>query len=118
MIVQFFRTIFISYVSHRFCLNRRILWSVAQESKRTFETRIFDKWDSGAGTDLLRFIQKIDNVNYVAAVGTPAYLAKYEDDDRDAVVSAELGLIAARLSRRPSESSDLQATVDLTVGLI
>ena len=93
---------FISYAWGDEAYEKWVL-ELAKDLRKADVEVVFDQWDSHAGDDLMRFIQRIDKENYVAAVGTPAYLEKYEDEDRDAIVSAELGLIAARLSRRPSE---------------
>ena len=64
---------------------------------------IFDRWDSGPGKDLNRFIQRIDEADFVAAVGTAAYLKKYKADDQGAVVAAELGMITTRLGGKRSQ---------------
>jgi hypothetical protein len=58
-----------------------------------------DKWHCRPGADLAKFIQQITPSDFICAIGTPGYLQKYENTEREAVVAAELNLINARLMR-------------------
>jgi hypothetical protein len=58
---------------------------------------ILDRKDnSRVGSSVARFIERIQNVDFVAVVGTPAYKTKYENPD-GSVVAAEGDLINQRL---------------------
>jgi hypothetical protein len=62
---------------------------------------LLDRWHSPPGSDLGRYMDQIMKSNFVAVVGTPQLLKKYETQASDPVVAAELRLINVRL-REPS----------------
>ena len=93
---------FISYAWGAAKLEKWVL-ELAKDLRAADIDVIFDKWDSGPGKDLNRFIQRIDEADFVAAVGTAAYLKKYKADDQGAVVAAELGMITTRLGGKRSQ---------------
>ena len=76
---------------------------LAKDLRKADVELIFDHWDSGPAKDLNRFIQQIAKADFVAAVGTPAYLTKYEDEDAGRVVAAELSMFTTRLCGTRSE---------------
>jgi small GTP-binding protein len=61
---------------------------------------LLDRWDSPPGSDLGRYIDRILNSDFVIVIGTPDLQRKYEADNIDPVVAAELELIALRLRQR------------------
>ena len=62
---------------------------------------LLDRWHSPPGADLGRYMDQIMKCDFVAVVGTPQLLNKYETRATDPVVAAELRLINVRL-REPS----------------
>ncbi len=68
---------------------------------------ILDRWHNTPGTDIDRFIERIEGSDFICAVGTPAYRLKDQAQDADAVVQAELGLIKSRRMQR----DDIRRTV-------
>ena len=62
---------------------------------------LLDRWHSPPGSDLGRYMDQIMKCDFVAVVGTPQLLKKYESQASDPVVAAELRLINVRL-REPS----------------
>ena len=93
---------FISYAWGR-AKNKKWALELAIDLRKADVELIFDQWDSGAGKDLNRFIQRIADTDFVAAVGTPAYLKKYKAEDQAPVVAAELTMINTRLAGKRSQ---------------
>jgi hypothetical protein len=60
---------------------------------------IFDRWHNTPGTDIVRFIERIADADFICAVGTPAYRRRDQTQDTDPVVQAELGLIKSRIMK-------------------
>ena len=61
---------------------------------------LLDQWDNAAiGTSLPRFISRIEQSDFILAVGTPTYHQKYENEVslQGSVVAAEVDLIHRRL---------------------
>ena len=60
---------------------------------------VLDRWDAQIGTDIGRFIARIEKIDRIAMVGTPLYRHKYENKDTSTgyVVAAEVDLINNRL---------------------
>ena len=83
--------------------NEKWALELAKDLRKADVEVIFDRWDSGPGKDLNRFIQRIAKAEFVAAIGTPAYLTKYEAEDVGPVVAAELSMITTRLRGKSSE---------------
>jgi hypothetical protein len=61
---------------------------------------VFDRWHNIPGHSILKFIEKIEVVDFTLAVGTKSYLNKYKCESGDAVVDAELRMIGTRLRKR------------------
>ncbi len=93
---------FISYAWGTAKLEKWVL-ELAKDLRAADIDVIFDRWASGPGKDINRFIQRIDEADFVAAVGTAAYLKKYKAEDQGAVVAAELGMITTRLGGKRSQ---------------
>jgi hypothetical protein len=64
---------------------------------------VFDRWHNIPGSSIAKFIDKISQVDFVVAIGSPEYLRKYVDATSDSVVEAELRLIETRLRKRATE---------------
>jgi small GTP-binding protein len=68
---------------------------------------VLDRKDNlEVGANVARFISRIEECDFVVAVGTPLYRAKYENEVSDAgsVVAAEVNLISLRLTRTNREA--------------
>ena len=61
---------------------------------------ILDRWHNTPGSSILKFIERINSSDFVIAVGTRKYLEKYQTEDADPVVDAELRLIGTLLRKR------------------
>ena len=66
---------------------------------------IFDRWHNTPGTSITKFVEQIEMAQFVVAVGTPQYLAKYKTKKKDPVVHAEIKLINTRLRKLSEEES-------------
>ncbi|HMN14170.1 MAG TPA: TIR domain-containing protein [Bellilinea sp.] len=64
---------------------------------------IFDRWHNPPGSSISKFIDRIDKSDFVIAIGTPDYLRKYDDENSDPVVDAEIRLINTKLRKRTPE---------------
>ena len=65
---------------------------------------LFDRDENSAiGSSIGRFVDSLGTRDYVIVVGTPAYLAKYENRAQASVVAAEMDLIFNRLLARESD---------------
>ena len=60
----------------------------------------FDRWHNTPGTSITRFIEGIENSDFICPVGTPEYKLKDAAEESDPVVQAELRLIKTRLRKR------------------
>ena len=78
---------------------------LAKDLRKADVDVIFDLWHNTPGTMITEFIQLIESAQFVAAVGTPRYLAKYETEDEDPVVAAEIRLINIRLRKKSKQKS-------------
>jgi hypothetical protein len=60
---------------------------------------VLDRWDAQIGTDIGRFIARIEKIDRIVIVGTPLYRHKYENKDANTgyVVASEVDLINNRL---------------------
>ncbi|KAA3643201.1 MAG: TIR domain-containing protein [Chloroflexi bacterium] len=63
---------------------------------------LLDRWHSIPGSNLDLYIERILSSDYVLPVGTPELLKKYESEETDPVLAAELKLINLRV-RQPNE---------------
>jgi Ras family/TIR domain/WD domain, G-beta repeat len=73
---------------------------LAADLRKAGLTVILDQWAGAAvGTDLARFVSRIEECDKVVVVGTPPYRQKYENkvSPRGSVVAAEVTLISKRL---------------------
>ncbi len=86
--------------------HERWVLTLARDLQKSDVEAVFDKWHCPPGSDRHRFVQRIVETDYVAAVGTPLYLEKYNGADR--VVEAEITLmIDDRLMKRSRRASVL-----------
>src|SRR5207253_1528503 len=58
---------------------------------------VLDRWHCPPGSNLNRYIERIDASEYVVVVGTPGLRHKYQSTTADSVVAAEINLINNRL---------------------
>ncbi len=73
---------------------------LADDLRKSDFSVVLDQWDSAAiGTSLTRFISRIEECDFILAVGTPAYRQKYENmvSPHGSVVAAEVDLMSRRL---------------------
>jgi len=73
---------------------------LADDLRKSDFSVVLDQWDSAAiGTSLTRFISRIEECDFILAVGTPAYRQKYENmvSPHGSVVAAEIDLMSRRL---------------------
>ena len=87
---------------------------LAKDLRKADVDMILDRWHGTPGTNLNRFIERIDAADFVVAVGTPLYLAKYQKKETDAVVAAEIKLINDRLCNASEEESARPLLLDGT----
>lgn len=64
---------------------------------------LLDQWHNPPGASIVKFTERISSVDFVLAIGTPAYRKKYETEEGGHVVDAELRLIGTRLRKRREE---------------
>jgi GTPase SAR1 family protein len=92
---------FISY-AHGDREQERWIASFATDLKNAAINVVFDAWDNPAiGVSIARFISRIDEVDFVIAVGTIAYRLKYDDELKPpagSILAAEIDLINLRLT--------------------
>jgi small GTP-binding protein len=76
---------------------------------------VLDRWENQIGTNVARFIERIEKSDRVVTVGTPLYRRKYENKDTTTgyVVAAEVDLINNRLlGAEPQKQSVLPLLLD------
>ena len=95
---------FISYAWGESSHEKWVL-QLAKDLRNADVDMILDRWHGTPGKNLNRFIERIDAADFVVAVGTPLYLAKYQKKEADAVVAAEIKLINDRLCNASEEES-------------
>ena len=66
---------------------------------------MLDRWDSPPGSNLDLYIERILSSDFVIPVGTPELRQKYDTQESDPVVAAELRLINLRV-RKTTEYGD------------
>lgn len=91
---------FISYARGDQGQERWIERSLATDLRNAGIAVVFDRWHNTPGTNISRFIEQIDRVDFVVMVGTPRLREKYDSKTSDPVVAAELELISMRLMKR------------------
>ncbi len=83
---------------------------LADDLRKADLTVVLDQWDSAAfGTILTRFISRIDECDFILAVGTPAYRQKYENkvSPHGSVVAAEIDLMSRRLLATEAQKTSI-----------
>ena len=78
---------------------------LAKDLRKADVDMIFDRWHNTPGTSITKFIEEIESAQFVVAVGTAQYLAKYKTKKKDPVVAAEIKLINTRLRKLSEEES-------------
>ena len=61
---------------------------------------IFDRWHNRPGSSITRFIELIPAADFVVMIGTTRLRQKYDTQDADPIVAAELKLINTKLRKR------------------
>ncbi len=95
---------FISYAWGEPSHERWVL-QLAKDLRNADVDVIFDRWHNTPGTSITKFVEQIEMAQFVVAVGTPQYLAKYKTKKKDPVVAAEIKLINTRLRKLSQEES-------------
>ena len=95
---------FISYAWGETSHEKWVL-QLARDLRKAGLDVILDRWHSTPGKNLNRFVDRIDAADFVVAVGTPLYLAKYQTKQTKRVVAAEIKLINDRLCDASEEES-------------
>ena len=95
---------FISYAWGESSHERWVL-QLARDLRKADVDMILDRWHGTPGKNLNRFIERIDAADFVVAVGTPLYLAKYQTKQTKRVVAAEIKLVNDRLCDASEEES-------------
>lgn len=90
---------FISYARGE-PLNEKWVDGLANDLQKADIQIIYDRWDSWkVGTDISRFISRIEKCGFVIVVGTPLYRVKYENIQPSGTVLAnEVNLINRRMN--------------------
>jgi hypothetical protein len=83
--------------------HERWVFVLAKDLRNAGINVIFDRWDVHPGSSLSKFIEKIVTSDYVIVVGTPNLREKYDTEDADPVVDAELRLINTKLRQRTNK---------------
>jgi small GTP-binding protein len=91
------------FISYSWGVHEHERWVVqfAKDLRNAGIDVLLDRWHSPPGSDLGCYIDQIMKSDFVAVVGTPQLLKKYQTQQADPVVAAELRLINVRL-REPS----------------
>ena len=95
---------FISYAWGEPSHERWVL-QLAKDLRNADVDVIFDRWHNTPGTSITKFVEQIEMAQFVVAVGTPQYLAKYKTKKKDPVLHAEIKLINTRLRKLSQEES-------------
>jgi hypothetical protein len=95
------------FISYPWGVDEHEKWVVrlATDLRKAGIDVVLDRWHNTPGTSVTKFIERISSVDLVVAVGTPNYRKKYDSEDSDPVVDAELRLIGTRLRKRPAQRS-------------
>ena len=85
-------------------------WGVAEHEKWVLQLAkdlcnsgirvVFDRWHNTPGTNIVKFIERIDSSDFVVVVGSLKYLEKWVTEKVDPVVDAEFRLIGNLLTKR------------------
>lgn len=84
-------------------LHERWVNDLAKDLRNAGINVILDKWHNPPGASITKFIEQIEAADFVLPIGTPKYLTKYNSEDSDPVVDAEVRLINTRLRKRTVE---------------
>jgi len=92
------------FISYAWGVSEHERWvlQLAKDLRNADVDVLFDRWHSPLGSNLDLYIDRILSCDFVIAVGTPALRQKYDAQQTDPVVQAELKLINLRI-RQPSE---------------
>jgi hypothetical protein len=63
---------------------------------------LFDRWHSPPGSSVTKFFDGLSDSEFVIPIGTPEYRAKYDAEDSDPIVDAEIRIINRTLTKRTS----------------
>lgn len=90
---------FISYAWGDLDEERWVEKRLAMDLQKAGIRVVLDRWENKIGTDVARFIARIETVDRIVMVGTPGYRRKYDNKDAGTgyVVAAEVDLINNRL---------------------
>ncbi len=77
--------------------NERWVLQLAKDLRNAGIDVLFDRWDCPPGSNLDLFIERIMSSDYVIPIGTPSLREKYDTQEADPVVAAELKLINLRV---------------------
>jgi hypothetical protein len=91
---------FISYARGSAQQERWIEHHLATDLRNAGIAVLLDRWHNVGGTSISRYIDKIATSDFVIMIGTKALREKYDAQDTDPVVGAELKLINTRLRKR------------------
>jgi hypothetical protein len=90
--------------------------NLASDLQKAGISVILDRWEnSRIGSNVARFVDRIEKCSFVIVVGTPLYRRKYENRDTSTgyIVAAELDLIANRLTgTEPQKDSVLPVLLE------
>ena len=95
---------FISYAWGESSHEKWVL-QLAKDLRNAHVDVILDRWHNTPGTSITKFVEQIEMAQFVVAVGTPQYLAKYKTKKKDPVLHAEIKLINTRLRKLSQEES-------------
>jgi hypothetical protein len=90
---------FISYAWGDPVHERWVERSLATDLQKAGIRVLLDRWHNPPGSSIGRFIDRLENVDRIIAVGTGAYRKKYDNEDPDSgtVVAAECAQINTRM---------------------
>jgi small GTP-binding protein len=97
----------ICFISYAWGVPQHERWvlQLAKDLRNAGIDVLLDRWDSPPGSNLDLFIERIMSSDFVIPVGTPKLREKYETQEADPVVAAELKLINLRV-RQPTAYGD------------
>jgi GTPase SAR1 family protein len=94
-------TCFVSYAWGNSEQERWVEGHLATDLQKAGINVVLDRWENARiGSSVNRFIERIEQSDFVIVVGTPLYRSKYENRDAHAgtIVAAEVDLISNRLT--------------------
>lgn len=79
--------------------HERWVTQLARDMRNASIDILLDRWDNPPGADIGRYTDRIISSKFVLVVGTPLLKEKYESEETDRVLSAELELLDLKLSK-------------------